>query len=407
MIKIGLELAIQTRFGLSSRASSSKNRVRMQIPLLEPSAKTSESVRPFSLHGITDTYKSPENNSTCTCTYGAGKSNGTESVARSAAGCANMSIPTSPAVRFADLDGDGRAEYLWLSEDGAVTAHLNQRLPDPDPAYKNVPNPKNALIHWNPQGVVAPAVDGGRRELVHFTDLNGDGRADYLIVHPNGSVSAWLNVGSPDPYGPSAGDVGWRALGLVFDSIGLDGAGVRFADLNGDGLPEYLYVSPEGAVRAFRNHGAPSTAANKTNNNYNNNSSERIRWSDAGVVASNPGLDRNKVRFADLKGDGRWDLVEVAGPDGSVRARMNLGAPLKEKEKVKVRWGGWIRVVLGAGAGGAGDGPGGLNDGPGGLGDGVRLADLNSDGRADYLHVGADGRVRGWVNGCVVGGGLV
>jgi hypothetical protein len=37
----------------------------------------------------------------------------------------------------------------------------------------------------------------------------------------------------------------------------------------------------------------------------------------------------------------------------------------------------------------------------------VRLADLNSDGRADYLHVGAEGRVRGWVNGCAAGGGLV
>ncbi len=288
-----------------------------------------------------------------------------------------MSIPTSPAVRFADLDGDGRAEYLWLSEDGAVTAHLNQRLPDPDPAYKNVPNPKNALIRWNPLGVVAPAV-GGRRELVHFSDLNGDGRADYLIVHPNGSVSAWLNAGSPDPYGPSAGDVGWRAQGLVFDSIGLDGAGVRFADLDGDGLPEYLYVSPEGSVRAFRNNGAPAD-------------SERVSWSDAGIVATNPGLDRAKVRFADLNGDGRWDLLQVVSNDGSVEARMNFGAATMEVEKVRVRWGGWMRVV----------------PGDGGWGDGVRLADLNSDGRADYLHVGAEGRVRGWVNGCAAGGGLV
>jgi hypothetical protein len=29
-------------------------------------------------------------------------------------------------------------------------------------------------------------------------DLNGDGRAEYLWVHDDGSVNAWLNLGGPD-----------------------------------------------------------------------------------------------------------------------------------------------------------------------------------------------------------------
>lgn len=379
VIKIGMVLAIHNRPGLRSRVRSSRNQIWGQASPQEPTVRTSKfcsSLPP--LDGYTDTWKSPQNNNTCTCSYGADKTSGTKSVARSATGCASISTPTSSSVRFADLNGDGRAEYLWLSEDGSVSAYLNRRLPDPDPAYHNVPNPKNALIHWNPQGVVAPAV-GGRREQIHFADLNGDGRAEYLVVHPNGSVSAWLNTGSSNNYGPNAAQVGWRAQGLVFDSFGMDGAGVRFADLNGDGLPEYLHLSPAGSIHAFHNNGGPTDSA-------------KINWSDAGVITTNPGVDRASVVFADLNGDGRADLLEISRADGSVRARMNLGVGAGELNRVRVRWGGWVVVVA---------------MGVGGVGEGVQFADLNSDGRAEYLDVAGDGRVRAWVNGCAVGGALV
>ena len=40
---------------------------------------------------------------------------------------------------------------------------------------------------------------GAARENVRFADVSGDGRADYLIVAPNGAVDAWLdNGGDPD-----------------------------------------------------------------------------------------------------------------------------------------------------------------------------------------------------------------
>ena len=44
-------------------------------------------------------------------------------------------------------------------------------------------------------------------------DLNGDGRAEYLWVHQNGSVEAWLNLGGPND-GPNAAQVGWRTKDL-------------------------------------------------------------------------------------------------------------------------------------------------------------------------------------------------
>jgi hypothetical protein len=41
------------------------------------------------------------------------------------------------------------------------------------------------------------------QKLIAIVDLNGDGRAEYLFVHDDGSVDAWLNLGGPDD-GPNA-----------------------------------------------------------------------------------------------------------------------------------------------------------------------------------------------------------
>lgn len=41
------------------------------------------------------------------------------------------------------------------------------------------------------------------QKLIAILDLNGDGRAEYLFVHDDGSVDAWLNLGGPDD-GPNA-----------------------------------------------------------------------------------------------------------------------------------------------------------------------------------------------------------
>jgi hypothetical protein len=43
-------------------------------------------------------------------------------------------------------------------------------------------------IGWYNAGIVASGIGSSRHE-VQFADLNGDGRAEYLWVHANGSVS--------------------------------------------------------------------------------------------------------------------------------------------------------------------------------------------------------------------------
>ena len=59
-------------------------------------------------------------------------------------------------------------------------------------------------------------------------DLSGDGRAEYLWVHPNGSVEAWLNLGGPNG-GPNAAQVGWLYNGFIATGIGAPGSSISFA----------------------------------------------------------------------------------------------------------------------------------------------------------------------------------
>ena len=88
-----------------------------------------------------------------------------------------------------------------------------------------------------------------------MADINGDGRAEYLVVsRTTGSVVEWYNQGGPpDPL--LSGKVGWYDLGPIAARIvGTDGNGVQFADLNGDGRAEYLEVDPNtSAVNAWLN----------------------------------------------------------------------------------------------------------------------------------------------------------
>lgn len=95
-------------------------------------------------------------------------------------------------VVFADLNGDGRAEYIYISRaDGSYTEYLNQGGPDN--------GLRSANVRWERQ--VTPTIslldtvpEGGTGTNVQFADLDGDGRAEYLNVDVDTSaVDAWVN----------------------------------------------------------------------------------------------------------------------------------------------------------------------------------------------------------------------
>ncbi|MEV4740410.1 FG-GAP-like repeat-containing protein [Streptomyces sp. NPDC049555] len=193
-------------------------------------------------------------------------------------------------VRFADIDGDGRADYLILDKDGSVRAFLNNAsAAKPD--------------DWKRYGRLATGIPGAPADRVRFADVNGDRKADYLVVDDDGSVRAWLNNGGDQ-------GKGWISAGLIATGDHASGTKVRFADVDGDGKADYLVVNDDGSVHAWINTGAGVAD----------------RWSDAGLIATGtkaaPG---SAVRFADVDGDGKADYLAV-DEDGSVHAWINKGA---------------------------------------------------------------------------------
>ncbi|MFB7126485.1 FG-GAP-like repeat-containing protein [Kitasatospora sp. NPDC056273] len=282
-----------------------------------------------------------------------------------------------------DIDGDGKADYLVVGDDGSVEAWLNRGTD------------AKGGGGWQSVGRIAAGVAPGGK--VRFADLDGDGKADYLVLNDDGSVQAWLNrgtdmpggtgapgggggmdpstgsggttgTGTPgggggmDPSGGSGGTTGtpagggWQAIGTVAAGV-APGGKVRFADVNGDGKADYLVVEDDGSVSAWLN------------------TDGRGGWNGVGRIAAGVATG-DKVRFADFDGDGKADYL-VVGDDGSVNVWLNKGTDMPGG-------GGWS--ALGKVA--AGVAPGGK----------VRFADVDGDKRADYVVVGDNGSLDAWLN---------
>lgn len=78
------------------------------------------------------------------------------------------------AVRIADITGNGRADYLCIEKDGRVSGAVQ----DDDGAFENIPQIKFA--------------EDADRADIRFTDVNGDGRDDMLLVDKfNGDAEVW------------------------------------------------------------------------------------------------------------------------------------------------------------------------------------------------------------------------
>jgi lysophospholipase L1-like esterase len=192
-------------------------------------------------------------------------------------------------VRFADMDGDGKDDYLWVSEDGKVTCFLNRAGDSPGKPT------------WVGIGEIASGTGAGRDRIL-FADLDGDGRDDYLVVGDNGQISAWYNTGNSEKpvWIPSEG---------FASGIGA-AAGVRLGDINNDGRADYLWLSEEGALTVFLNGGTGRTP----------------KWLSQGVIATGVGTSRENITFADLNGDGKVDYLAITAETGAVKMWLNAGS---------------------------------------------------------------------------------
>ncbi|MEW1838404.1 GDSL-type esterase/lipase family protein [Nonomuraea angiospora] len=223
---------------------------------------------------------------------------------------------------------------------------------------------------WRALGVIAPGY-GTRTGRTIIAELNGDQRADYLQVAADGHFRASVNTvgtpGQPDwvdvgTYAPAASDAS--------EPIDVNGDEVRFADLNGDGRDDYLLVGSDSKVRAYINFPGPD------------NKLKFLHW---GIVFDEESFSRDNVRFADVTGDGRDDILRV-GAEGAVHVYRNMwdpNSPPISSESQPPDWGLWLNWAGGT---------------RGSSLEAVRFADGDGDGRADYLQVGVDGSVHAFLN---------
>ncbi|MFJ5050483.1 GDSL-type esterase/lipase family protein [Streptomyces sp. NPDC088719] len=170
----------------------------------------------------------------------------------------------STQVRFADVGGDAKADYLVVSNQGAVRAFIHSTT-------------ATGTVKWTDQGIVATGSDRWTAEDVRFADIGGDTKADYLIVDGNGAVQAYLNTTT------ATGTVKWANQGYVASgSAGWAGEQIRFADVTGDARAEYLILAPNGALTAYEN----TTGTQET-----------TTWKSIGTIATGTGSPATRVRI--------------------------------------------------------------------------------------------------------------
>ncbi|KAL8966917.1 MAG: hypothetical protein Q9197_005718 [Variospora fuerteventurae] len=241
-------------------------------------------------------------------------------------------------ISIADISGDRRADYMIWSKTGGLTGYLNYRTEkETQPGWSDL----------GPMGSFAGGLGPPSSEC-RLADLNGDGKADYAIVSDTGAVDLYLNKGNVD--------------------TSVIGDGVRLADLNGDGLDDYVWLAPNAAVTLYINGGRSDDG-------------QHWIWSpanDGKEIASGAGASREQILFADMDGDGKQDFCIIDAKSGGITLYKNGGGQAD---------GQWAWIPTGS-----------IASGIGGPGKNVRLADLDGDGKADYILLGATGQATLYLN---------
>ncbi|KAI8721514.1 SGNH-hydro domain-containing protein [Fusarium sp. LHS14.1] len=279
-------------------------------------------------------------------------------------------------VRFEDLNGDGRDDWLWVDGNGQTTTWTNARS-----CLKGVEG-DGLNVAWRQgfngnanSGPTHPGGFGGSeniRNRIHFARIFGVpqdfgllGRLDYVYMEHakegnkhKFSVRVYRNLGS-------------GGTKLVAD-------GNKYCDMTGNGRDDYVWTHSKGIMTMFPNGGKNFLTGSES---YWGPSA---RIFDAKQVAGRE-LDRRDLHLADWDGDGKCDIIYVdAANENRVTVFRNLDGGAG---------GNWRWQNLG-------------NPAPAlrcpekrgiGLHDlAVRFADISGSGRPDYLCIEKDGRIWGW-----------
>ncbi|WP_394846360.1 VCBS repeat-containing protein [Pendulispora brunnea] len=182
------------------------------------------------------------------------------------------------------------------------------------------------------------------------SSLSGEGRAEIIAVQQNGEVEAWYNYAG-------FAHMPWSSSTIVGRGFN-DPARVRFADIDGDGKLEIIAIQENGAVQAW----------------HNDRGFTEMPWGESIIIAEGFN-DPARVRFADLDGDRRAEIIAIQ-TNGEIQAWHN------GRGFVYMPWD--ADHIIGQG----------FNEPAR-----VRLADLDGDGRAELMAIQTNGNIQAWHNG--------
>ncbi|KAL8897459.1 MAG: hypothetical protein Q9192_002562 [Flavoplaca navasiana] len=210
-------------------------------------------------------------------------------------GQADTSV-TGDGVHLSDLNGDGLDDYVWLAANAAPTLYLNGVDPKSGAIilYKNGgPQAKGDWL-WIPANNGKPIATGlGPGKNVRLADMDGDGKADYLILGPRGEASLYLNKGEKTR--------GWNWVAYndgkpIATGIGFDTDHVQFKDIN----------------VVYANHG-PQPGGKWL----------WIPMNNAKPIATGVGVVGADVRWGRMEKNHRYSYLAVSPSTGALRAWLN------------------------------------------------------------------------------------
>ena len=247
-----------------------------------------------------------------------------------------------------DVTGDGRADLVSARDDGSAYVWPGKADGTFGPAVSSF----NGTLD-------ASNADGAGHYIVGVSDVTGDGRADLVSVHDDGSAYVWP--------GQASGAFGSAVASLEgFDLANLDGSGhqvVGVADVTGDGRAD-LVSARDGDAYVHEGLGSGGFG------------DPVLSFAGTLDVANHDGVGHYLLGVADVTGDGRADLV-TAHDDGNVYVYPG---------QTSGAFGAYVESFEGAFDLASWDGAGHWV---------VDVADVSGDGRADLVTV-HDGSAYVW-----------
>jgi hypothetical protein len=190
----------------------------------------------------------------------------------------------SAGISFVDINGDGMADYVTKTDDGAIYWNLS------------------AGDGWGPSQVQG-GLNGVGTAGIWFVDINGDGLADYVTKHKLGPPGMDYN---PNLHWNLSTGTGWAAAQAQGGLNGVGSAGIWFVDINGDGMADYVTKTDDGTTYW--------------------NLSAGDGWGPSQVQGGLHGIGTKGIWFADINGDGLPDYV-TKNDDGTIHWNLNQHTP--------------------------------------------------------------------------------